>query len=302
MTRGRSKNILVMAVKEQSILFEQSESESEHFDLIIEAGRSEKNYWRDLWRYRELFYLLAWRDILVRYKQTVIGIAWAMVRPFLTMLIFTFIFSKVAKLPAPESVPYPLLVIAAMLPWQFFSTALSEASNSLIGNANLISKVYFPRLIVPAGSVITSFVDFLITLGLMAGMMIWYGYLPDWRLLMLPLFLVLSFGAAFGAGLWLCALNVRYRDFRYIVPFIVQFGLYISPVGFSSDIVPEGLRLFYAFNPMVGVIDGFRWALLRGQSPLAGTELIASVLVTSVLCFSGIWYFRRTEKTFADII
>jgi lipopolysaccharide transport system permease protein len=276
--------------------------ESERFDLLIEAGRSEKNYWRDLWRYRELFYFLAWRDILVRYKQTAIGIAWALVRPFLTMLVFTFIFSRVAKLPAPGSIPYAMLVFAAMLPWQFFSTALGEASNSLIGNANLISKVYFPRLIVPAGSVITSFVDFLITLGLMAGMMVWYGFMPDWRLLTLPLFMALAFGSAFGAGLWLCALNVRYRDFRYIVPFIVQFGLYLSPVGFSSNIVPEGLRLIYALNPMVGVIDGFRWALLRGQSPLAAYALIASILVTSVLCLSGIWYFRRTEKTFADII
>ena len=287
-------------MQEQSII--PTKAESERFDILIEAGRGEKNYWRDLWRYRELFYFLAWRDILVRYKQTAIGIAWALVRPFLTMLVFTFIFSRVAKLPAPGSVPYALLVFAAMLPWQFFSTALSEASNSLIGNSNLISKVYFPRLIVPAGSVITSFVDFLITLGLMAGMMVWYGFLPDWRLLTLPLFMALAFGSAFGAGLWLCALNVRYRDFRYIVPFIVQFGLYLSPVGFSSNIVPEGLRLIYALNPMVGVIDGFRWALLRGQSPLAGYALIASILVTSVLCLSGIWYFRRTEKTFADII
>ena len=287
-------------MQEQTII--PTKAESERFDILIEAGRGAKNYWRDLWRYRELFYFLAWRDILVRYKQTAIGIAWALVRPFLTMLVFTFIFSRVAKLPAPGSVPYALLVFAAMLPWQFFSTALSEASNSLIGNSNLISKVYFPRLIVPAGSVITSFVDFLITLGLMAGMMIWYGFLPDWRLLTLPLFMALAFGSAFGAGLWLCALNVRYRDFRYIVPFIVQFGLYLSPVGFSSNIVPEGLRLIYALNPMVGVIDGFRWALLRGQSPLAGYALIASILVTSVLCLSGIWYFRRTEKTFADII
>jgi lipopolysaccharide transport system permease protein len=287
-------------MQEQTII--PTKAESERFDILIEAGRGAKNYWRDLWRYRELFYFLAWRDILVRYKQTAIGVAWALVRPFLTMLVFTFIFSRVAKLPAPGSVPYALLVFAAMLPWQFFSTALSEASNSLIGNSNLISKVYFPRLIVPAGSVITSFVDFLITLGLMAGMMVWYGFLPDWRLLTLPLFMALAFGSAFGAGLWLCALNVRYRDFRYIVPFIVQFGLYLSPVGFSSNIVPEGLRLIYALNPMVGVIDGFRWALLRGQSPLAGYALIASILVTSVLCLSGIWYFRRTEKTFADII
>jgi len=287
-------------MQEQSIISRQAESE--HFDLLIQAGRSEKNYWRDLWRYRELFYFLAWRDILVRYKQTVIGIAWALVRPFLTMLVFTFIFSRVAKHPAPGSIPYPLLVSAAMLPWQFFSTALAEASNSLIVNTNLISKIYFPRLIVPASSVITSFVDFLITLGLMAGMMVWYGFLPDWRLLTLPLFIALAFGSSFGAGLWLCALNVRYRDFRYVVPFIVQFGLYVSPVGFSSNIVPESWRLIYACNPIVGVIDGFRWALLRGQSPLAGPSLITSTIVTSVLCLSGIWYFRLTEKTFADII
>ena len=287
-------------MQEQFILPRQTESE--RFDLLIEAGRTEKNYWRDLWRYRELFYFLAWRDILVRYKQTVIGIAWALIRPFFTMLVFTFIFGKVARLPAPGSIPYPLLVFAAMIPWQFFSTAMSEASNSLIGNANLISKVYFPRLIVPASSVITSCVDFLITLGMMAGMMVWYGFLPDWRLLTLPLFIALAFGSAFGTGLWLCALNVRYRDFRYIVPFIVQFGLYLSPVGFSSNVVPERLRLIYACNPMVGVIDGFRWALLRGQSPLADYSVIASVLITSVLCLSGIWYFRRTEKTFADII
>ena len=271
-------------------------------ELIIEGGRAEKNYWRDLWRYRELFYFLAWRDILVRYKQTVIGIAWAVVRPFLTMVIFTLVFNRIAKLPAPEGVPYALLVMAGMLPWQFFSTALSESSNSLIGNANLISKVYFPRLIVPAGSVITSFVDFLITLGLMGAMMIWYQFAPDWRLLLLPAFIVLALGASFGLGLWLCALNVEYRDFRYIIPFIVQFGLYLSPVAFSSSVVPEKWRLLYALNPMVGVIDGFRWSLLRGQSPFEFSALSFSVGVTIVLCASGIWYFRKMERTFADVI
>jgi lipopolysaccharide transport system permease protein len=199
-------------------------------------------------------------------------------------------------------VPYPLLVFAAMLPWQFFSTALSESSSSLIGNANLISKVYFPRLIVPASSVITSFVDFLITLGLMALMMLWYGFAPDWRLLTLPLFVALAFAAAFGAGLWLCALNVKYRDFRYIVPFIVQFGLYVSPVGFSSSIVPERLQLLYACNPMVGVIDGFRWSLLQGKTPLPGLSLALATGVTLFLCVTGIRYFRQTEKTFADVI
>jgi homopolymeric O-antigen transport system permease protein len=286
-------------VQEQSITSEQAVAG--RFDLLIEAGRTEKNYWRDLWRYRELFYFLAWRDILIRYKQTVIGIAWALIRPFLTMLIFTFIFGKVAKLPAPGAIPYSLLVFSAMLPWQFFSTAMSEASNSLIGNANLISKVYFPRLIVPVGSVITSFVDFLIMLVMMAGMMVWYGFMPDWRLLTLPLFVVLAFASAFGAGLWLCALNVRYRDFRYIVPFIVQFGLYLSPVGFSSDVIPERLQLIYSLNPMVGVIDGFRWSLLRG-APFRGSSILFSLIITFLLCLSGIRYFRQTEKTFADII
>jgi len=290
-----------MAAQQQSAIFELP-PEAEHFDLWIEAGRTEKNYWRDLWRYRELFYFLAWRDILVRYKQTVIGVAWALIRPFLTMVIFTVVFNKVAKVSAPGALPYALLVFAAMLPWQFFSTALSESSNSLIGNANLISKVYFPRLIVPAGSVITSFVDFLITLGLMALMMVWYGFLPDWRLVTLPLFVALAFGAAFGAGLWLCALNVKYRDFRYIVPFIVQFGLFISPVGFSSDLIPERWRLLYSCNPIVGVIDGFRWALLRGGVRIYGPGLLISVLVTLACCASGIWYFRRMERTFADVI
>jgi len=287
-------------MQEQTILSERTESEQ--FDLLIEAAGAEKNYWRDLWRYRELFYFLAWRDILVRYKQTVIGIVWALIRPFLTMLIFTFVFNKIAKLSAPGSAPYPLFVFAAMLPWQFFSTALSDASNSLVGNANLISKIYFPRLIVPAGSVITSFVDFLITLVLMALMMVWYGFLPDWRLLTLPIFMALAFGSAFGAGLWLCALNVRYRDFRFILPFIVQFGLYLSPVGFSSDVVPQHLQWLYECNPMVGVIDGFRWALLRGKSPLTESALITSLLITSILCVSGVRYFRHTEKTFADEI
>jgi lipopolysaccharide transport system permease protein len=271
-------------------------------ELIIEPGRTERNYWRDLWRYRELFYFLAWRDILVRYKQTAIGIAWALIRPFLTMLIFTFVFSKVAKLSAPGSTPYPLMVFAAMLPWQFFSTALSEASNSLTNNSNLISKVYFPRLVIPAGSIITSFVDFLITLALMAALMVWYGFWPDARVFTLPLFMALAFATALGAGLWLCALSVEYRDFRYVVPFIVQFGLYVSPVGFSSSIVPEKWRSVYSLNPLVGIIDGFRWALLRGQAELNVQAIVASVIVVGLLLSSGIWYFRRTEKTFADVI
>jgi lipopolysaccharide transport system permease protein len=271
-------------------------------ELIIEPGRVELNYWRDLWTYRELFYFLAWRDILVRYKQTVIGIAWALIRPLITMIVFTAVFSRIAKLPAPAGVPYPLLVMAGMLPWQFFSLSMSEASNSLITNSHLISKVYFPRLIVPASSVITSFVDFLITLALLGVMMIWYRFGPDWRLLTLPLLIILAFGASLGIGLWLCSLNVKYRDFRYIVPFIVQFGLYISPVGFSSSLVPEKWRLLYSLNPMVGVIDGFRWALLRGEVPVPWLDLATSVVLTSILCLTGVWYFRKTERTFADLI
>ena len=271
-------------------------------ELIIEAGRTERHYWRDLLRYRELFYFLAWRDILVRYKQTVIGVAWALIRPFLTMLILTFIFNRVAKLNSPGSIPYPLMVFAAMLPWQFFSTSLTESSASLIGNGNLISKVYFPRLIIPAGAVITSFVDFLITVALLAAMMAWYRFWPDWRILALPLFVLLAFASSMGGGLWLCALNVKYRDFRYIVTFIVQFGLYISPVGFSSSVIPGKWRLLYSLNPMVGVIEGFRWSLLRGQSQLFTSAFVASVLVTLFLCVSGVWYFRKTERTFADIM
>lgn len=269
--------------------------------LVIEAGRTEKHYWLDLWRYRELFYFLAWRDILVRYKQTVIGIAWALIRPFLTMLVFTVVFGKLAKLPS-EGVPYPILVFAAMLPWQFFSNALSEASNSLVGNANLISKVYFPRLIIPASSVITSFVDFLISGAILVGLMVWYQFVPGWRVLYLPVFIGIAFAAAMGAGLWLTALNVKYRDFRYIVPFIVQFGLYVSPVGFSSSIVPGKWRLLYSLNPMVGVIDGFRWAILGGESKIYMPGFILSMVIVGALLITGIVYFRKTEKSFADVI
>lgn len=269
--------------------------------LIIEAGRTEQQYWKDLWRYRELFYFLAWRDILVRYKQTAIGMAWALIRPFLTMVVFTVVFGNLAKLPS-EGVPYPILVFAGMLPWQFFSTALSECSNSLISNANLISKVYFPRLIVPTSAVIVSFVDFMISGMILLGLMAWYNYVPSWRILTLPLFISIAFAASVGVGLWLAALNVEYRDFRYIVPFIVQFGLYISPVGFSSNIVPEQWRLLYSLNPMVGVIDGFRWAILGGESKLYMSGFALSVGLVIFLLISGIWYFRKMERTFADVI
>jgi lipopolysaccharide transport system permease protein len=270
--------------------------------LVIEAGRAETQYWKDLWKYRELFYFLAWRDILVRYKQTVIGMAWALLRPFLTMVVFTFVFSSLAKLPTEGNTPYPILVYAAMLPWQFFSGSLSECSNSLINNANLLSKVYFPRLIVPTSAVIVSFVDFMIAGIILLALMAWYNFVPDWRILTLPLFIFIAFAASMGVGLWLAALNVEYRDFRYVVPFLVQFGLYISPVGFSSSIVPQEWRLLYSVNPMVGVIDGFRWAILGGESQIYLPGFALSTGLVVVLLWSGIWYFRKMERTFADVI
>ena len=270
-------------------------------ELIIEAGHTERNYWRDLFRYRELFYFLAWRDVLVRYKQTVIGILWAVLRPLLTMLVFTFVFSRIAKLPA-EGVPYPVMVFAAMLPWQLFATSLTEGSGSLINNANLISKVYFPRLIVPASAIIVSFVDFAISMVLLGILMAIYGVWSGWTLLLLPIFTLLALLASAGAGIWLAALNVKYRDFRYVVPFIVQFGLYLSPVGFTSSVVPEKWQLLYSLNPMVGVIDGFRWSINGGSTAFPSQSLLISLLVVTVLLVTGIWYFRKTERTFADVI
>jgi lipopolysaccharide transport system permease protein len=274
---------------------------AEQQKLIIEAGRTEKHYWMDLWRYRELFYFLAWRDILVRYKQTAIGVVWALLRPFLTMVVFTIVFGKLGKFPS-DGAPYAVMVFAALLPWQFFSNSLTEASNSLIGNSNLISKVYFPRLIIPSSAVITSFVDFLISGVIMVGLMIWYRFVPGWRIFTLPIFIAIAFAAAMGIGLWLTALNVKYRDFRYIVPFIVQFGLYISPVGFSSSVVPEKWRLLYSLNPMVGVIDGFRWAILGGGATINWPSFILSNMLVLLFLVTGIWYFRKMEKTFADVI
>lgn len=269
--------------------------------LIIEAGKTEQQYWRDLWTYRELFYFLAWRDILVRYKQTVIGVAWAVIRPFLTMIVFTIVFGKLANLPSGGA-PYPIMVFAAMLPWQFFATSFTEAGNSLIINSNMISKVYFPRLVMPTSAVIVSFVDFLISCVILVCMMLWYEFIPDVRILMLPLFILIAFAASMAGGLWIAALNVRYRDFRYIIPFIVQFGLYISPVGFTSSIVPDKWRLLYSVNPMVGVIDGFRWAILGGEYQLYWPGFLLSLALVVIILISGIFYFRKAEKTFADVI
>jgi lipopolysaccharide transport system permease protein len=272
------------------------------FDLVLEPGRADRQYWHDLWRYRELFQVLAARDVSVRYKQTVIGVAWALIRPFASMVVLTIIFGKLAKLPSEGGAPYGLMVFAGMLPWTFFSTALTDASNSLISNANLISKVYFPRLIVPTAAVVTAFVDFLISFIILIGLMFWYEFVPSWHVLLLPVFIVIAFVASLGPGLWITALNVKYRDFRYVIPFVVQFGLYVSPVGFSSSVVPDQWRLFYSINPMVGVIDGFRWCILGGSIQLDWPGFLISVVVTLLLLWLGVRQFRKMENSFADLI
>jgi lipopolysaccharide transport system permease protein len=276
------------------------------FEVFIEPGRAEKNYWKDLWRYRELFYILSWRDLKVRYKQTVIGVVWSVLRPLLTMMIFTFVFGKMANLKPPPGVEYAILVFAGLLPWQFFAAGLTEASNSLVGNERLISKVYFPRMIIPAASVITSLVDFFISLGLMFLLMFWYGTVPSFNLIFLPLFIMMAFFASFGVGLWLTALNVKYRDFKHVVPFLVQIGLYLSPVGFTSDkasmMIPEKFRILYYLNPMAGVIDGFRWCFFGDKTPLNWNGMLISLAVIIFFLLIGIRTFRKMERSFADLI
>ncbi|MBA4138083.1 MAG: phosphate ABC transporter permease [Opitutus sp.] len=269
-------------------------------ELVIEAGRAERHYWRDLWRFRELLGFLAWRDVKVRYKQTVLGVAWAVLQPAITLVIFTFVFGKLAAMPA-GGVPYPLLVMAGLLPWQLFANSLSSASSSLVSNTHLISKVYFPRLIVPLASVAVALIDFALVAVLYAVMCVWFDYLPDARVLLTPLFVLAALLAALGAGLWLTALTVRFRDFRFIVPFLIQLGVFLSPVGFSSANLPNW-RLLYSLNPMVGAIDGFRWCLLGGAQPLWWPGQLIGLAVTALLLLTGIWYFRRTERSFADII
>jgi lipopolysaccharide transport system permease protein len=270
--------------------------------IVLKAGSADRHYWSDVWHYRELFAILAWRDVAVRYKQTVIGVAWAVVRPFLTMLIFTLVFSRLAKLPSDGTVPYPILVFAGMLPWFLFSSILGEASLSLVGNANLIGKVYFPRIIIPASAAVVALVDFGINLLLMFALMLCFGFWPDWKIMFLPGFVALATLASLGPALFITALNVKYRDFRYIIPFMMQFGVYVSPVGFSSAVVPERWRLIYSLNPVVGVIDGFRWCLLGGESPLYVPGFLLSLAIVAFLLWLGIHYFRRTERTFADLL
>jgi lipopolysaccharide transport system permease protein len=272
------------------------------YELIIEHGRAERHYWRDLWQYRELFRVLAWRDISVRYKQTVIGVAWALIRPFLTVVVFTVVFGRLAKLPSDGSAPYMLMVYAGVLPWTFFSGSVAEASSSLVGNANLISKVYFPRLIIPAAAVIVGLFDTLISFCLLIVLMVWYRFAPGWQVALLPGFVLLAFTASLGLGVWITALNVKYRDFRYVIPFIIQLGLYVSPVGFSSTIVPRQWQLLYSLNPMVGIIDGFRWCLLGGEARLDPASAGLSVLISIGLLAFGIRQFRRMESSFADLI
>ncbi|MBM3706871.1 MAG: ABC transporter permease [Actinobacteria bacterium] len=268
---------------------------------IIQSRGHNKQYFADLWKYRELFYFLSWRDILVRYKQTVIGIAWSIIRPVLTMIIFTIIFGKIAKLPS-DNVPYPILVFVALLPWQFFANALQASSGSLVGNAGMISKVYFPRMIIPASSIIVAFIDFLISFIILIILMFWYRFMPDWRVVTIPLFLILAIFLTLGTGLFISSLNVKYRDFQYIVPFIIQLGLYISPVGFSSDIISKKWKIIYSLNPMVGIIDGFRWAFFATRSSYLLLSVIFSIIISISILFIGVWYFRKTERTFADRI
>lgn len=274
---------------------------SQHAKLLIAPGLADKHYWHDIWRYRGLFIVLAWRDLSVRYKQTIVGLAWALLQPLLTMIVFTIVFSKLAKLPTDGTTPYALMVYAGMLPWLLISSSLVGTANSVINNANLVSKVYFPRLIVPVSSLVVSIVDFMIGFIVLVALMLWYGVVLNWHVVALPLFLIMAILVSIGPGLWAASLNVKYRDFRYIIPFFVQFGLYASPIGFSSSIVPEKWRLLYSLNPAVSVIDGFRWALLGSPPPsLPGLWISCGVIL--LFLWVGLCQFRKMEKNFADLI
>ena len=266
----------------------------------ITAGRQDNAYWADLWNYRELLGFLAWRDVKVRYKQATLGIAWAVVQPAITMVIFTFVFGKLANMPN-DNTPYPLVVLAGLLPWQLFSSAFSGASGSLLNNASLVSKVYFPRLIIPLSALAVALVDFAVVLSLYTAMMLWFGVLPSWHVVFLPLFILLALLAAFGTGAWLTALTVQYRDFRFIAPFMLQVGIFLSPVGFRTDNMPNWRGLL-GLNPLTGVIDGFRWCLLGKSATLDPSVIVTSVVLIAILVFTGVWYFRHTERLLADNI
>lgn len=268
---------------------------------IIEPESGAGRYWADLWRRRELLAFLAWRDILVRYRQAAFGIAWALLRPLLILGALTLAFGVVGRLPS-EGAPYLLMVAAGLLPWHLFAGALTEAGNSLVQNASMVTKIWFPRMILPVSAAAVCLVDFVVSLALVALLMAWYGVVPGWRIVLLPAFLALTLAAALGAGLWLAALNVQYRDFRHALPFAVQATLYLSPVGFASAVVPEGWRLAFALNPLAGAIDGFRWALLPGAPAPWAPGLAVSAAVALLLLATGARYFRRAEHRFADVI
>jgi lipopolysaccharide transport system permease protein len=269
-------------------------------ELVLEAGRTDRHYWRDLWRYRELLGFLAWRDVKVRYKQATLGVAWALVQPVVTMVLFTLVFGKLAGMPA-GGVPYPLVVLAGLLPWQLFSAALSGSSGSLVANAHLISKVYFPRLVVPLSALAVAVIDFGIVLALFGVVAGWHGVWPTWRVVFLPAFMAVALLIALGAGLWLTALTVKYRDFRFIVPFLLQVGIFVTPVGYRTDNLPNWRELL-ALNPLTGVVDGFRWCLLGSDVQFEPQLFGTSLLMALILLGTGLWYFRRTERTFADAI
>ncbi|WP_421999014.1 ABC transporter permease [Reyranella sp.] len=278
-----------------------TDRDSSHY-LVLEAGRADRQYWLDIWRYRELFFILAWRDVAVRYKQTVIGLVWAFVRPFMTMVVFTVVFGKLAKLPTEGTAPYAVMVFSALLPWTLFASILNEASSSVVSNGNLISKVYFPRMIVPLSTVVVALIDFFVSLVILAGLILWYGAYPGWQIVFLPLFVLMALLAGIGPAVWAAGIIVKYRDFRFIIPFVTQIGLYVSPVGFSSQIVPPEWQLLYSINPMVGVIDGFRWCILGGDSPIYWPGFLISLVVIVGMLVFAIHTFRRTERSFADII
>jgi lipopolysaccharide transport system permease protein len=282
-------------------LFSQLGSRDDPAKTIIEPPRGWRSLdLRELWYYRELLYFLAWRDVKVRYKQTAIGVTWVILQPVLTMIVFSVIFGRLLGTPT-DGIPYAVFAYTALLPWNFFSGALNRSGNSLIYDANLISKVYFPRLILPFAAVLSLLVDFAIAFIVLIVMMIFFGIAPGIRILTLPLFLLLAFLTALGIGLWLCALNVKYRDFMYVIPFLVQFWLFVTPVAYSSTIIPERWQLFYSLNPMVGVVEGFRWALL-GQQNLSWSSMFFSFMVVLVLFGGGVLYFRRMEVDFADVV
>jgi lipopolysaccharide transport system permease protein len=270
--------------------------------IVLEPGRRDKHYWRDLWHFRELLAIFAWRDITVRYKQTVVGVLWAGLRPLLTMVVFTIVFGEVADLPADGGAPYPVMVFAAMLPWFLMSGIIAGGSGSVVGNASLITRVYFPRVIFPFASAVLPLVDSMISIVLLAILMVWFGHAPSWQILLLPLFFVLAVAVALGPAFFFSALNAKYRDFTFIVPFALQLALYISPVGFSSNVIPDQWRFLYSLNPLVGVVDGFRWSVLGGDTGLYVPGLIVSVVFAGACLWAGLKYFRRAERAFADLL